>query len=258
MRRILLLAVAGSLALAGAAYAATTVTPKYILHVTVRPKAGGSPAHPVPIGSTFAYTVRTSPPNQRPPVVSHYHIYWYGLQQNVRYFPVCSTSTLNSRGPSGCRSGSQVGSGYFMAAIGPSSTTSVSLTCRADIRVYNDGGRSLIFYVYRGAEANACPLTSTYTILVHLTPAHGGRDLAIDFAAPQALRHPAAGFDAAVVSSSITIQRRVRRVKVHGVSRMIGLFASDYCPPNHERTILASFRAEDGHTRTASTHVACS
>ncbi len=264
MRRALVLAVVGTLALAGAAYAATTVTPKYILHAKVTPTKSGTPAHAVPVGSQLGFDVKTAPAGQRPPIVQGYRFYYQGIRANLKYFPVCSTSTLNSTGPSGCSKGSRIGTGSFTADLGPTTSTAISGSCLADMFIYNGGGNTLIFYVFKGTEPTACPLTSPVTVVVRLSKAHHGRDLVENFSVPASLRHPLPGVDAAVIKATTTVNKVVivKTTKFHGtkVSRRIGLFEAIYCPPNHKRNVQATFTPEGQATggRLATTHAACS
>jgi hypothetical protein len=252
------------LALAGAAYAAT-VTPKYILHAKVSPTKSGTARHGVPIASQFGFNVTTAPPGQRPPVVQGYRFYFQGVRANLKYFHACSTSTLNSKGPSGCRAGSKIGTGSFTVALGPSASTTIAGTCVADLGIYNGGGNTLIFYVFKGTETNACPLPAPgeFTVVVRLSKAHKGRDMVQNFSVPTALRHPVTGVDAAVIKATTSVNKvtTVRTVRVGGrkVKRTIGLFESEYCPPNHQRNVQATFTPEGQATngRLATAHVAC-
>jgi len=263
MRRALLLAGVATLALAGVAYAATTVTPRYILHGRLTPKRSGTPAHPVTVSGQLGWTVKTTPPGQRPPVVRGYHFYLQGLRANTNEFPACSTSKLNSTGPSGCARGSQIGTGELMVEVGPSSSTAITLTCRADVKLYNGGASTVVFYVYRGTEADACalPPPGFYTIVARLSRAHHGRDLVVNYSVPTAVRHPAPGLDAAVVSSTVTIDREQTTVKKRIGRRTrrerVGLLESVFCPHNHQRTLIGTFTSEDGHSRTSNAHIAC-
>ncbi len=240
------------------------MSPKYILHAKVTPGKSGTPAHAVPIGSQLGFDVTTTPPGQRPPVVQGYRFYFQGVRANLKYFPVCPTSTLNSQGPSGCSKGSQIGTGSFTADVGPTVSTAISGTCVADMFIYNGGGNTAMFYVFKGTETNACPLTSPVTVVVRLSKAHHGRDLVEDFSVPASIRHPAPGLDAAVINATTTVNKVVitKTTKVHGrkLRRRIGLFEAIYCPPNHKRNIQAMFTPEGQATggRLATTHVACS
>lgn len=265
MRRALLLAGVCALALAGVAYAATTVTPKYILNAKITPKKSGTTTHPVSAGGQIGWTVTTSPPNQRPPVVQGYRITMQGMRAHPNDFPACSSSTLNSKGPSGCRKGSLIGAGNFLVAIGPSTTTTTSLTCQADLDLFNGGGHTLLFYVFKGPETNACPLPAPgfFVVVAKLSAAHHGRDLVTNYSVPAPLRHPANGFDAAVIRSTLTITARTTTVKkrIGGktVKTRVGLFETTFCPVNHQRTITATFTPENAPTsgRTSTKHVAC-
>ncbi len=262
MRKVVLLAVAGSLALAGVAYAAT-VTPKYILNGKVTPAKSGTRTHALPIAAQFGWKVMTSPPKRRPPVVGSYRFVFQGIEQNVKYFPACSTSTLNSTGPSGCRKGSQIGTGSFTVAVGPSKNTAIAGTCTAELSVFNGGGNDIILYVYtKTGAARQCvlPPPGEFAIPVGLYHTHGTRDLVEQFDVPYALRHPAPGVDAAILTSSITIAKRSVVIKSHGKKVVIGLFASEYCPPNHQRVIKGLFVPEHGPNigLYSNKHVACS
>src|SRR2546423_1045059 len=73
-------------------------------------------------------------------------------------FPACGTARLNdpTQGANTCPKGSQIGTGHFIAAVGPSTNSSISGTCRADVTVYNGGNHDLSYYVFKGPEKNAC------------------------------------------------------------------------------------------------------
>lgn len=263
MRRVLLLAMAGCLALAGTAYAATVVSPRYILNGKITPMKSGTRSHAIPIATQFGWTVHTVPQHHRPPLVSSYRFYFQGVRQNVRYFPACSTSTLNSTGPSGCKKGSQIGHGSLTAALGLSRNTKIAGTCNAEISIFNGGGNDIILYIYTTATmAKQCPLPAPheFAIPVGLYRAGGGRDLVEQFSVPYRLLHPTKGVDASVVSTSVMIARRAVVVRRGHRNEVIGLFETDYCPPNHQRTVKGLFVPEHGpHIgHVATKHVACS
>lgn len=265
MRKALLLAGIATLVLAGVTYAATTVTPKYILNGKVTPIRSGTAAHPVSISSQLGWTVTTSPPGQRPPVVQGYRFYITGVRANTNDFPACSSSTLNSTGPTTCRKGSLIGSGNLQVAFGPSATTTTAATCQADFDVFDGGGHTLLFYVFKGTEANACPLPppGTFVVVVRLSKAHRGRDLVVDYSAPAALRHPGPGLDAAIVKATLSIRGKQttvkKRVGSKTVKQRVGLLETTYCPSNHQRTVTGTFTPENAATqgRTATKHFAC-
>lgn len=261
MRRALLLAVLGAVLVAGVAVAATS--PNYILSVKVTPKRSGTVAKPTTIGTTFAFKVSTVPAGRRPPVVRGFHITYEGVRENTRDFKGCSTSTLTNpqKGPSACPKGSKLGSGFFMAAVGPSAdTTTISLTCRVELSIYNGGNHNLILYVYAPTgKAGECPLPSTFAIVDRLT--EHKNTLVQNFSTPAALRHPATGEDVSVLSSSLTIAPTKARVamKVGGkkVMRTVGLFESIACPINHQRQVEATFTEENGSGRLRTANVPC-
>jgi hypothetical protein len=151
-----------------------------------------------------------------------------------------------------CPKGSLVSTGYFNVAIGPSSSTSVTTTCRADLSIYNGGNHDLSYYVYKGPEKNACPITNgkdAFSAGLKNTT----KGLVQTFTVPTELRHPATGFDAATTFATVTTPRHVRKVNGHKV----GLFEAIACPANHERQVKFKFTREDGTFRIATRLVPC-
>jgi hypothetical protein len=259
MRRVLLVAALVAFGMAGAAYAATVVTNKYVVSGKVTPKKSGTTAHPKPIGVTIKYTVGTTPKGERPNVVKKLVATLAGVRAHTNDFPTCSTSTLSSKGPSACPKGSLVGTGFFIAEIGAASSHSgMQLTCRVDLSVFNGGGNSLSYYAFLNpAHSNECPNTPNSGIPVAF-PTHlkeVGTTLVQTINVPFVLRHPGnnTALDAAPIQSQITTPVKTRKLK----GKTVGFAESIACPANHKRHISIRFTLENGKSQTTTANVPC-
>jgi len=264
LRRSLLIAVIAALGITGAAYAASKVTNHYVLKAKVTPIKSGTKQHPTPIGTQISYTVSAVPTGDRPNVVKSEDVTIQGVQANTNDFKGCDTSRLinPSEGPSTCPKGSQIGTGYFMAKIGPSSSQSskTEVTCRVDLTVFNGTNHKIIYYIYRNAaNKNECPATPDLptTMVASLKETNAG--LVQSFTIPEHVRHPTVAgsnvaLDSAAVSTVVQIPAATTTVKNHKV----GLVESISCPTNHQRHIAITFKLENGTSETATRLVPCS
>jgi hypothetical protein len=259
MRRVLLIATLAALGLAGTAYAATVVTNVYVVTVKGTPLKSGTKAHPKPSGLTLAYTVSTIPKGTRPNEVATLVSTIAGVQAHTNAFPTCSTSRLNnkSQGPSTCPKGSLVGTGYFIAEIGPASNQKiVALTCRVELSVYNGGGNSLSYYVYENpANKSECPPSAGIPLAFAAHLKEAGAALVQTIKIPVTVLHPGnnKSLDAAVIKSSVTIPVKSKKVK----GKTVGFGETILCPPNHKRHVSVKFVLENGKSQTATANVAC-
>src|SRR5437764_1141410 len=120
MRKVLLLAVAAAIAVAGIAYAVNTN--KYVVHASIKPTKSGTKKTPVTVSQVFAYDIGTFVSGKNAPVptnVKAYSTTVAGIHEHTDAFPACGTSRLNSssQGPSTCPKGSKVGSGFAMVYV---------------------------------------------------------------------------------------------------------------------------------------------
>lgn len=255
MRRIMLIATLVALGLAGTAYAATVVTNVYVVTAKGTPLKSGTKAHPKPAGITISYTVSTIPKGERPNVVKTLVLTVQGAQVHPNDFPPCSTSVLDSTGPSGCPKGSLVGTGYFIAEIGPaSSQKGKQLTCRVELSIYNGGGKSLSYYVYENpANKGECPTSTPVAFAAQLKEA--GTTLVQTVDVPFPVRHPGGNnaIDASVIKSSVTIPVKTTKVK----GKTVGFSETTLCPTNHKRHISIKFTLENGRSHSATANAAC-
>ncbi|HEY2162021.1 MAG TPA: hypothetical protein VGH24_12000 [Solirubrobacteraceae bacterium] len=249
MRRILLLGFVGALVFAGVAYAA--VTNIYVVNSKVAPTKSGTKKNPKPVSVQIEYSVGTSPSGQRPAVVAGYKTLIAGLQENTTFFPGCSTSTLQSKGPSKCPKGSQIGSAAINALAGPSSnsSTSYSFPCKFSVPIFNGGQHNLILYL---AKSNAGPCATSHagTIVVNLK---NGSSLAFTYSIPTSFRHPSAGTDLAITKNVINFSNKT--VKHNG--KQVGLLATISCAPNKQRQVKDTFTTEGGVSKNVTDLVKC-
>jgi hypothetical protein len=255
LRRIPLLVAVFAFGLAGAAYAATAIQNVYVLSpkTKVTPVKSGTKQHPVPIGSTFEFTTKTIPAGNRPNLVKTIQFTLQGIQAHTNDFKACSTSRLNdtAEGPSTCPKGSLVGTGHFIAEIGPTGNQSMNLlTCRAELSVYNGGNNTLSFYVYetKGA-AGECPSTTPIAFSGTINQTKSG--LVETLQIPAAVRHPIPNTDVAAIDTVVTVPAKQTTVN----KKKVGLFESISCPANHQRQVAAKFTLEDGRSSSPVTRL---
>lgn len=266
MRKILLLAALGVFALTGVAYA--VVTNVYVVHASITPVKSGTLKQPKSIATKLSWTVSTAPPGSRPDVVRGYKFSFEGIRENTIFFPGCGTSKLSGpkAGPRSCPRGSQIGTGFLIVEIGPTgqNNSSYNARCRAELTMFNGGNHNLTLFVYKGKQKfrqpPPCPIPGNHDA-INITLVHAKQGLSETFSVPLSLLHPAPGFDAAVIQAMVKIRKRTlvlkkarRGRKAHTV---IGLFETVYCPPNHQRQVVAVFTGEDGIGRTRTTLVRC-
>jgi hypothetical protein len=198
MRRKLigaLLATVGVLALAGAAYAAVTVT----FSATMKPNKANKPA------GLYVDIKSTDPAAEQPPIMNRIVIKFdKGGKFNSSKFKRCTLAKLQARGPNGCPSGSKIGTGNGVGMAKPVVTDPVNgrLTLFNGARV---GGRdTVLVYVF--------PDLGPTFVSVGKISKPGGR-YTLDFSIPPIKTLPSAP-DASVVSvKTKTPVKKVRKGK---------------------------------------------
>src|SRR5215207_1196833 len=120
MRRRLTGALLGTvavLALAGAAYAAVTVS----ISATMKPGKANKPT------GLYVDIKSTDPAAEQPPIMNRIVIRFdKGGKFNARKFKRCSLAKLQARGPNGCPSGSKIGTGTGVGMAKPVVTDPVN------------------------------------------------------------------------------------------------------------------------------------
>jgi hypothetical protein len=198
MRRKLigaLLATVGVLALAGAAYAAVTVS----FSATMKPNKANKPA------GLYVDIKSTDPAAEQPPIMNRIVIKFdKGGKFNSSKFKRCTLAKLQARGPNGCPSGSKIGTGNGVGMAKPVVTDPVNgrLTLFNGARV---GGRdTVLVYVF--------PDLGPTFVSVGKISKPGGR-YTLDFSIPPIKTLPSAP-DASVVSvKTKTPVKKVRKGK---------------------------------------------
>lgn len=255
MRKILLLAMLAAFGIAGAAYAASTVTNQYTLTAKMTPVKSGTPQHPVSIGTNLQYLTGTKPAGARPNLVQTLQFALQGIRAHTNDFPACGTSRLTTagEGPTTCPNGSLVGTGYFLAEIGATGKQSPgSAPCRAELSVYNGGNNTLSFYLYeRPGVAGECPMTPPMAFVATLRQTNS--QLFEKVTIPEAVRHPVPGVDVSAVKTVVNLPAKTKTVK----KKKVGLFESISCPANHQRQVAATFTLENGTAQKVTRLVAC-
>lgn len=209
------------LSLAAVAYAQTQ-TNTYTVSGSTSPTRAGTSKKPVNITVKFGYKVGEQSGN-RPSPVKKYSIKFAGLRVNTAGFPKCSASTLESKGPKGCPSGSKVGTGFIKNATGAKDNPQDrSIECNAALSVYNSGNNKGVIYV-AGSPNSTDPRTRCAIELAAPIPAryvrsNSGRDTALEFNVPQTLLHPLPTLDNAVTDVDSTISGKTRKYKGKSIS----------------------------------------
>jgi hypothetical protein len=179
-----------------------------------------------------------------------------------------------SEGPSTCPRFSLFATGYLIAEVSKHDDQSPSgmvLTCRVELSIYNGGDHTLTYYLYAAPNAPAsqmeCPSSGPaafkpVAFVSALT--HTAKGLVQTATFPQQVLHPTVAgvtYDAAVIKSSVNISIIAKRVKKgpagHKKTVTIGLFATTFCPANHERQTALTFTQENGGSKTVTRLVRC-
>ena len=221
-----LVAGAGVLVLASAAYAAVTVS----FSATMKPSKANKPA------GLYVDIKSSDPAAEQPPIMNRIVIKFdRGGKFNPSKFKRCRLASLQARGPKGCPSGSKIGTGNGIGMAKPVVTDPVNgrLTLFNGARV---GGRDTIFvYVF--------PDLGPTFVSVGKISKSGGR-YRLDFNIPPIKTLPSAP-DASVVS--VKTKTPVKRVK-KGKRRYYLIIAPKTCKGTWKGT--GTFYFTTGETKT--------
>jgi hypothetical protein len=160
------------LALASVAYGAVQVA----FTMSVSPNKTNAPA-----GLKVKF-VSSDPAAEQPPIMDRVTIKLNaGGKYNGSKFPKCSLNTLNSKGPTGCPSGSKIGSGSGVGYAKPVVTDPV----KAKLTLFN-GGNKVFVYVF----PDLGPTFVTVGDVIHKKD--GPYDYTLDFKIPPIKTLPSA------------------------------------------------------------------
>jgi len=221
-----LVAGAGVLVLASAAYAAVTVS----FSATMKPSKANKPA------GLYVDIKSSDPAAEQPPIMNRIVIKFdRGGKFNPSKFKRCKLASLQARGPKGCPSGSKIGTGNGIGMAKPVVTDPVNgrLTLFNGTKV---GGRDTVFvYVF--------PDLGPTFVSVGKISKSGGR-YTLDFNIPPIKTLPSAP-DASVVS--VKTKTPVKRVK-KGKRRFYLIIAPKTCKGTWKGT--GTFYFTTGETKT--------
>ena len=192
----------GALTVAGAAYAAVTVT----FSATAKPNKAGKPA------GLYVNIQSTDPAAPQPPIMNRIVIDLPGGTYNGRRFKRCKESTLVARGPNGCPRGSKIGTGTGVGMAKPVVTDPVN----GRLTIFNGDRRNgrdrVLVYVF--------PDLGPTFVSAGAVIRRGGR-YKLDFSIPAIKTLPSAP-DASVVSvktktpvKKVTVRRGGKRKRYY-------------------------------------------
>jgi hypothetical protein len=261
MRKLLIavIAVVTALAVAGIAIAENV----YELPKSSTFKKGkGSPSNPVPKGVSFDYTVKDSAGPRGAPVKT-YKIQFQGLTTKYQNkFPQCPFGDTDDNAPlatvmAKC-SKAKVGGGRIESLVAfdrvpPAGPTTVDLYANLQLTLFNiPGGLSIRLDADQPAPTSqdgpfGGPVaTHTAINARHKTvKINGIKSSSLEFDVPEELR-PNNGLTITVARTASKIDRKVKKVKIKGKNRKVGVYSAIGCAQNGKRIVRVTFVDETG------------
>jgi hypothetical protein len=209
-------------------------------HVT--PVIRTAPKRPQPVSLALALHFTGDQDYGLPPILQRAIMSFpFGATLNSQLFPACAAETINRRGTSACRAGSQVGSG---SAVG----VGADVVEKLSVRLFNGPrGRSVVFYLrgdnpLRVNTAFAAPLERFRT---------GTFQYRLTVPVPKNLQN-VAGVDLAVRDFKTTV-RATRRVR----GRRRGYIEALLCPPKALVPVQGVFEFAEAPDVTTDSYIQC-
>ena len=257
MRRVAAIVAALVTVLAVATVAIAQSTNSYKVDASASPTKRGTKKKPQPVKVKFSYDVAGPNAQTQPDAVSKYKIDLYGVKSNGKLFPSCSLATFTAQPTDAdCPAGSRVGSGTLRAIAYPTGNPSSTSTipCTKQVRVYNSGANKAVIYLF-GAASACGGLGTTFAFPATYVKGAGGGQ-ALQFTVPTeegGPLHPGPGLTVAVLHVDSTIKLTTKRVKKirHGYYDSVGCLGS-------KRPVKVTFTTEAGALGSASTNATCS
>jgi hypothetical protein len=265
---IAVIAVVTALAVAGIAIADN----QYDLPKSSTFKKGkGTPSNPVPKGVSFDYTVKDSAGPRGAPVKT-YKIQFQGLTTKYQNkFPQCSFADANQNAPLAtvmqkCGK-AKVGGGRIESLVvfdtlptrptGPG-PNDVDLYANLQLTLFNIAGGLAI-----RLDADQPAPTSQDGPIGGPVPTHqainarhksvkinGIKSSSLEFDVPEELRHNN-GLTITVARTASKIDRKVKKVKIKGKTRKVGVYSAIGCAKNGKRIVRVTFVDETGKSTKA-------
>jgi hypothetical protein len=260
-RAVAALAVSALAALTGSALGANTYS---VERVSVSPSGEGTLSRPLAVSVDFRLSVGETDPAVRPAPVVAYELVGEGLVVSARPFPACSLRKLRRRRgvPLRCER-ARVGDGLARGAGGLAEDPALesSVPCNLRLGVYNtrrglalrvDGEPPVPRSFKSRRPGCVVPIHTAIPVRLSQTAIEGLRSTQLRFTLPRLLLHPLDGWDGALRSVSVTLDRRQARVG----GRRVGFYSSVGCAGG-ERSVSVTFVDEQGNSSLATRATRC-
>jgi len=260
-RRMLVLALALTLAVAGVAYAVNTYT---INKSSTAPAGVGSSAKPLKKRVVFSFSTSTTD-GTRAKVIRFYDIGLQGLRSYSARVPRCTYTQANQKSlaavQSACRKAA-TGSGTVNNFFGPSNDPNAKTQCKLALRLYNirNGKYGGLAIRLDRAQPGDCAVNPATAIKAKFrkTRIRGRESSNLRFEVGQNLRHPIPGFDNSVNNVTATVLAKLRRrVTIAGRRREVTVLNSVACGKNNRRLTSVKFTDETGASATVRKTAKC-
>jgi hypothetical protein len=255
-RKILAVAIAAVLALAGVAYASTNI---YTLDkASTTPAGKGSSKKPKAKKVVFSFSTNTDD-GTRAKVIRFYDIGFQGLKYYGNKMPKCSYAQANQKGIADVQKScgkAAAGGGTINNFFGDSNNPNAKTQCKLKLRIYNIGD-GLALRLDRD-QVQDCLVNPSAAIKgkFHTIKIGGIKSVALKFEVGLNLRHPIPGFDNSVNNVTSTVKKS-GKVKIKGKKRTVGILSSVACAKKSKRTIQVKFTDEGGTPKTIKKPVKC-
>ena len=233
MRKFAIIGVLGALVVSGGAVAlaqgswpSVTVTP------SITPNKAGTPAHPQGVKLKTVFHWQTLGASAQPIVTKFLLLFPKGSRYNGARYPTCSVGTLDTSGPSGCKSASIMGHGTGTAYADTTITN-------PQITVVNGGANTIYFYTVLNNPARV-----QEPVIGHVTKMSGKWAYSLSVTVPQNLQI-VAGVPIELTSLSVNAGGHGTWLSTVGCSggRWPFSVTTYYVNPNTNATGSASFNS---------------
>ena len=269
MRKLLIavIAVVTALAVAGIAMAANVYD---LTESSTFKKGKGSPSNPVPKGISFDYTVKDSAGPRGAPVKT-YKIQFQGLTTKYQNkFPQCSFADANQNAPLAtvmqkCGK-AKVGGGRIESLVAFDSvpplppkvrmTSTCTRTCSSRCSTSRAAWRSGSTPITPAPTSQNGPFGGPVPTHQAINARHksvkinGIKSSSLEFDVPEELRHNN-GLTITVARTASTIDRKVKKVKIKGKTRKVGVYSAIGCAENGKRIVRVTFVDETDQSSIA-------
>ena len=268
MRKLLIavIAVVTALAVAGIAMAANVYD---LTESSTFKKGKGSPSNPVPKGISFDYTVKDSAGPRGAPVKT-YKIQFQGLTTKYQNkFPQCSFGRREPecaarhrhaevRQGEGRRRPHREPRGLRLGSPRRQGPNDVDLYANLQLTLFNIAGGLAIRLdadqpaptSQNGPFGGPVPTHQAINARHKSVKINGIKSSSLEFDVPEELRHNN-GLTITVARTASTIDRKVKKVKIKGKTRKVGVYSAIGCAENGKRIVRVTFVDETDQSSIA-------